>query len=322
VKKRWIIGGVSLGLLLLLFAVAGCTNLQPRVDELEDKVASLEADKTALQNQIAKLEEMNQTLKDIAGPPPASLDNFFPPAAEAPVYLLEMFALAAPLEGMGVDLQSGDMAGVQSNYQAFKAKYQEVAQMVPEWTERFPMEPVDALGQAVEGGDPAQIGAAMGQVGQLCGSCHALFMMKAQLKYHWPDFEAITLTDPVAEESVSWHEYMTRMAGAFSAIANELQQGQLDNARSNFQAFSARFQNLTTGCDSCHTTPRAYFVDQTMQDTVTQLGQALQSESPDPQTIQQLSGAIGNESCMKCHLVHFPAVQIKERWEAFADLFE
>ncbi len=306
------------------------TGLEAEKTAAQQQAASLEADKAAAQQQVtdlettkAALEQQNRTLKDIAGPLPESLDNYFPPKAPAPVYLLEMFALSGALEGIVVDLQGQDMPGVQVNYEAFKAQYGKMAGMVPEWTDRFPMQPVEALGQALASGNPAQVGPALGQVGQVCGSCHLLFQTKAHQKYHWPDFETIKLTDPVTNEPVPWVEYMTRMAGAYSGIGNDLQQGQLDNARQNFQAFSARFKALPTeGCTKCHDTPRTYFVDESVQAMVDQLGQALAADAPDAQVIGQLSGGIGNESCLKCHLVHFPAAHTKARWEAFADLFK
>ena len=79
----------------------------------------------------------------------------------------------------------------------------------------------------------------MGQVGQVCGSCRLLNQIKAQQKFQWPDFEAFALTDTVTNETTSWHESMVRMAGAYTGIENDLQQGQIENVRLNFKA-SAR----------------------------------------------------------------------------------
>ena len=147
-------------LLLAVVVVAACTDLKPRVMELEKIASDYEMERDAL-------EEENRLLKEIAGPLPASLDQFFPPQAPAPVFLFEMFALTGPFEGIIVDLQQGDKTGMQANYEAFASQYQKLAGMVPEWTERYPMEPVEALGEALATGDPAQIGLAIGGVGQV-----------------------------------------------------------------------------------------------------------------------------------------------------------
>lgn len=97
----------------------------------------------------------------------------------------------------------------------------------------------------------------------------------------------------------------------------------MDNARKNFQAFSARFKALpTNGCVNCHATPRTYFVDASIQGMVDQLGKAVAATPPDAKAIEQLSGAIGNESCLKCHLVHLPAANRKAQWQKLADVFK
>lgn len=307
-KRTWIKIGVSVALLFMAAMLAGCADQQ--------QIAQLQAEKAALQAQ-------NRQLKELAGPLPASLDNYFPPKAQGPVWLIEMFGLSGPLESIGVDLQQGDIAGAKANYAAFKAQYSKMAEMVPEWKSLFPMAPVENLGKALESGDPGQIGPAMGAVGEVCGGCHLVNQSKAFFKYHWPDFAVLKLSDPVSKESVAWVDYMRMMAGAFTGIGNDLQQGQMDNALQNYDAFRARVKALEQeGCARCHNTARTYFVDAATLTLVDQLGQALKASPPDAKAIGELSGAIGNEICMKCHLVHVPAASTKERWEAFADLFK
>ena len=298
-------------------------SLQQDKDKIQAQAASLTKDKDSLQQERGKLQAQNNTLKVLAGPLPASLDNFFPPKAPAPIYLFEMFALSGAFSGIGVDLQERDVPGVQKNYEAFKAQYAKMSGMVPEWKELFPTAPVEALGVALSSGDPAKIGPAMGQIGQVCGTCHLLNQTKAHQKYHWPDFGIIKLTDPVSKQSLSWVDYMFAMAGAYDGIGNDLGQGQLENARKQFDAFSARFKALPTiACVNCHTTPRTYFVDASMMTMVDNLGKEISSATPDPKKVGDLIGVVGNESCMKCHLVHLPAQSTKDRWNAVGDLFK
>jgi len=238
------------------------------------------------------------------------------------VYLLEMFALSGSFDGMAADLQQQDMEGVQANYEAFKEQYAKIAGMVSEWADRFPMEPVEALGAALASSDPGQIGPAFGQVGAVCGGCHLVNQVKVAQQYHWPDFNAVEATNPLSGETIAFEDYMLAMSGTFGAISSDMQQGQLDAARQDYQAFQALFSNLPEICKACHETERAYFVDPAMQGVVAQLGEVLQSGAPDPQQIGELSGAIGDGSCMECHLVHVPAASAKARWDAFADAFE
>ncbi|MBI2854321.1 MAG: hypothetical protein HYX87_05295 [Chloroflexi bacterium] len=266
------------------------------------------------------LGQQNRLLRELAGPPPASLDQFFPPQAPAPVWLIEMFNLEGPFSGIAVNLGENDMQGAKANFEAFKAQWIKMSKMVPEWTKLFPMAPVNALGAAINSGDPSKIGPAMGRVGQACDTCHLINQTKSHQKYHWKNFDDVQVTDPVTNQQLEWVKYMTTMAGSFSGMGVDLQQGKFDNARKNFQDFSARFKQLPEGCKSCHDTPRTYFVDPGIQAIVDQLGEALQG-TPDMQKVGQLTGAIGNESCMKCHLVHFPAQNRKDQWERFEGLF-
>ena len=142
--RKIVLASIGLGVLLLLLILAACAkDLQPQVDQLTKENQTLTA-----ANQ--KLTADNQQLKIIAGPPSASLDQYFPPKAPSPVFLIEMFSLAGPFSGIGVDLQEQDMAGVKANFQAFKTQYAKMSKMVPEWTARFPQAPVDALGKAIE----------------------------------------------------------------------------------------------------------------------------------------------------------------------------
>jgi len=302
-KKATYLIGLFLGISLLTIGISSCAG------------GDLEAEN-------ARLAEENALLKEIAGPLPASLDQYFPPAAPAPIWLIEMFGLSGPFEGIGNDLGQGDIDGAMANFEAFKAQYTKMSTMVPEWTDKFPMEPVDALGEALESGDPSKVGPAMGGVGAVCGSCHIINQVKAFQKYHWGDFEVIEIRDPISGENLAWRDFMFAMAGAFGGITNDLAQGQTDNAIANFEAFEARFNALGGACFNCHPTERTYFVDASVKGMIAQLGEAVKAPNPDMEAIGGLAGGIGNESCMKCHLVHIPAQNTKAKWERYEDLFK
>jgi cytochrome c556 len=304
-----------LGMVIFFLVLAACSSDKAETDQLK-------ADNAALTKQ-------NEALKQLAGPPPASLDQYFPPAAPAPLFLIEMFGLAGPFEGVGVDLQEQDIAGVKANYQAFKTQYDKVAAMVPEWKDRFPLEPVTALGTAIDGGNPAQIGPAMGKVGEICGSCHALYQIKTQQKYHWKSFDEIKVTDPVSGQEMEFGDYMVAMAGSFEGAFIDMGEGQLDKAHQNYEAFSTQFKALgENACKECHQDPtgkeipRKYYVDDDSLALVAQLGQALAANPPDAEAIGNLSGAIGNSICLNCHLVHLPAQNTKDNWETFQDILK
>ena len=79
-KKFILLAGLALAGALLLGVVA-CSSNTAELDKAKADNQKLTAD-----NQ--KLAEQVKQLKDIAGPPPASLDKYFPPASPAPTFLL------------------------------------------------------------------------------------------------------------------------------------------------------------------------------------------------------------------------------------------
>lgn len=88
-----------------------------------------------------------------ANPFPRSLDAFYPPVADRPVYLFGMLGLETSFSGIVVDLMEDDLEGARGSFEDFQRRYREVAAMVPEWREEYPEEMVKELGTALATGD-------------------------------------------------------------------------------------------------------------------------------------------------------------------------
>lgn len=278
----------------LALSAACTTDQSAEVQQLRDRVAELEA---------------------MAGPPPASLDQFYPPQAEGPVYLARMHQLSGAMTALGVDLGEQDMENVQRGFPQFRDEYVAVSQMVPEWVDQYPIEPVDRLGAALEAGDPAAIGAAFQEVGAVCHSCHVANLPKAYFRYRFGDFMALRITEPASGRELQYPELMREVEGALTGAVVDVMQGQPDRAREHYDTFRARFQLLGTVCAACHTTERRYFVDADVWQKIDALGAALAPAQPDPQLVQHTVQEIGQESCGKCHLVHGPSAMTRMHWD-------
>jgi cytochrome c556 len=281
--------------MVILALVAGCAPDQSaEVQQLRDRVAELEA---------------------MVGPPPASLDQFYPPQAEGPVYLARMHQLAGGITALGVDLGEQDMENVQRGFAQFRDEYVAVSQMVPEWADQYPIEPVDRLGAALDAGDPDAIGAAFQEVGAVCHSCHVANLPKTYFRYRFGDFMALRITEPASGRELRYPELMREIEGALTGAVVDVMQGQPDRAREHYGTFRARFELLGTVCAACHTTERHYFVDADVWSKVDALGAALRQAQPDPQLVQHTVQEIGEESCGKCHLVHAPSALTRMHWD-------
>ncbi len=288
------LGFFSLTILLL---VTGCTNR--RAEELE------------------MLKKENSTLKEALAPPPRTLDAMYPPNTEQPEYQLRMMEMEIPMAGILVDLHEDDMDNAKANFESFRIKYGEVAKLIPEWESKYPLEPVENLGKALQSGEKERVMAAFSELGKVCMDCHIETMAKVQHKYYWMDFREIRTKDPLTNEEVSFPTFKQFLNASFFGIVVDLQEGQMGNALKQFEGFNARFQSLRDTCEDCHgTSERKYYVDESVQDDINMLGHALKDPaSLNAEQLQGLIMSIGIESCGKCHLAHVPAAFTKMRWK-------
>ena len=153
--------------------------------------------------------------------------------------------------------------------------------------------------------------------------------VKVQQKYHWRNFDDIKVTEPVSQKKLAWSDFMTAFAGSFDGALVDLQEQKLDKARQNFAAFTDQYHAMATeGCVQCHVDragnaiPRHYYVDEGSAALVEQMGQALAADPPDVNAVMGLSGAVGMDICMNCHLVHMPAQTTKDIWSTYAKVIK
>jgi cytochrome c556 len=269
--------------------------------------------------ELARLRARVAELEAMVGPPPASLDRFYPPQAERPVYLDRMHALSTALTAIGVDLAEQDLEYVPGAFAEFRDEYVAISAMVPEWTDGYPIEPVDQLGAALEAGDPDATAEAFQAVGAVCHSCHVTNLPKAYFRYRFGDFMALRLTEPASGRELRYPELMQEIEVALIGAVVDVMQGQPERAREHYATFRARFELLGTVCAACHTTERRYFVDADVWGKIDALGTALAHAQPDPQVVQHTVQEISEESCGKCHLVHAPSAMTRMHWDEMGE---
>ena len=166
--------------------------------------------------------------------------------------------------------------------------------------------PVEELGKALMTTDRARVMAAYEKVGMVCHSCHMNTMPRAHQKYHWGNFTAVNASDPLSKEQVTFTRLMQYIDANLAGIAVSVKRGDKEIAQRQFQGFNARFQAMKETCNSCHDSERKYYVNESVQASIDQLGQALSGSSIDPKAVEPLMANIGTESCLKCHWVHVP----------------
>jgi cytochrome c556 len=242
---------------------------------------------------------------------PSSLDNYYPPIAPGPIYLASMLDMAAPLSGLTADLIEEDSNNVGSNFESFKERYIKVMKLVPEWESYFPMEPVDKLAAAMKSRDPGLIMPAVDNLGESCNECHYKYMVPTHFKYHWGDFGTLTVIDPVSHTDYPYVAFKHMMETDMNAIGIDMAQGQRENAIERLTGFEQRFEALKETCYGCHDSERSYYVDGKITGMIADLRSKITEEYVDPGEVGEILQGIGEESCLKCHLVHAPAAHAK-----------
>ncbi len=254
------------------------------------------------------------------GPPPSSLDPLYPPQTKAPVYLGKMLEMGTLFSGIIADLFENDFQHAKGNFEIFVTKHRELSKLIPEWErdweKEYPGGPLDELKKALERGDQAKAMASIEKVAIECHECHVSNMAKVQQKYHWGNFEEIKLKDPLTNKEVSFAQLKKGLYVNFVGIGLDVQQGQGENAKKQFQAFKERFQALKKTCQNCHKEEeRKSYVDQRVFSLIEDMEMELSRSAHDPRVIGFLTQKVDEESCFKCHLVHVPSAFAKLRWK-------
>ncbi len=246
-------------------------------------------------------------LKTISISVPSSLDTLYPPKAAQPLYLFRMLELGTRFSAIAADLSEKKFHEAVASFELFKTQYAEVSKLVPEWQRYYSRSPVDGLQAALKTGDPSKIMGAYERVGKVCHDCHAAYMPIVQQKYHWGDFKAVSVKDPLSKEDVDFTRLMQYLDANFAGISVSVERGDKEAAARHLQGFDARFQAMKETCKGCHDTEGRYYIDKSVQTLIDQLGQALNGSSVDPKMAEPLRQRIGMEGCIKCHWVHVPA---------------
>lgn len=235
---------------------------------------------------------------------PASLANHYPPVANHEVFYEYMHDMERTLGAAEVNLREGDMENALAAFEAFKAKYLNIATLVPEWKHYLDIEVFDVISAALSSGDQGAVMAGFQRLGASCDKCHHDNMARVTLLYRWQRMHEMAVDDPVTGKEMPFKLFKHELGYNFNGIGVDLMEGQLSGAKTHFDEFKQRFDALADTCMECHEVERRYYVDPEVQSMVADLGEQLQSEQPDTKRIMGTMQSIGNSSCDKCHKVH------------------
>ncbi len=244
---------------------------------------------------------------------PSSLDNVY--AGSAPevignAYLGEMFLMAGMMQGIAVNMQEGDVTNAKNTFNAFSIQYNNVSKMVPEWKKYFDKKLVAEIGKDIDDHNVSKTFADLGKLGEnVCAKCHRNNKPQVWVKYYWKDFRTVNISTPAG--NMSWPVAKAIfVASSFDGATINLAEGRRDAANESVELFKLMYAtNVKNACNSCHSTPRAYFVSDDVLELVNQF--EIKIKAGDLAGAQILQGQIG-EQCMRCHITHEGQQRMKE----------
>lgn len=225
-------------------------------------------------------------------------------------YLVEMFKMTEPFEGIAINLQEKDMANAKANFNEFKAEYQKLSTMVPQWQEYWDINLVNQLGTDLNSGNvDAVFQKDLPNIGQSCDRCHGNEQPQVWAKYYWRDFDTVNVNTP--EGKLPWPVAMPKyLATGFEGIGINIQEGKKQEAINSFKLFKSMLLNFKQACNDCHTTPRFYFVSDDVMKKVDEMGQDIQTGNF--AAAQNIRVQLG-DNCVRCHILHQPAQRMKDK---------
>lgn len=240
-------------------------------------------------------------------PLPESLAAMFPPIAEEQEFLHGMMDLGHAYSGIFLDLQQGEPENAKENYEQFKLLYLRFRGAIPEWKDRFPLEPIDAIGPALASGDMEQAVNALMAARGVCGSCHGDYMIRVQQAYHWPKFSKVVANEPISGKLGPYSALKWPLQDSFSGLVNDARQGHSDDTQQHFANFAARLGALAATCSQCHESERRYYLDAITLKSVEALRAAVTAAPLDGKAVAKAARQVNEGICFQCHLVHMPA---------------
>jgi hypothetical protein len=302
---------VTVYVIVLLIVLTGVASAEANVQNVEQ--ISQHAIQQGMKGLINGFEEVYRLFMRLSLP--HSLDKLYKgssPETLSGSYIPEMFKLADPMIGITTDVQEGDMANATANFKQFKAQYQKLSTMVPEWRGYWDINLVNKLGKDLDNKNVPAVFQDVGNIGQGCSKCHADTQPQVWAKYYWRDFDTVNVSTP--EGNLTWTDAMTKyLDGAYSGIGSDIREGKQQNALNNSILFQSMMLNFKQACNDCHKTPRYYFVSDDVMDNVTQMKNDIQAgKLADAETIRE---QLGGDVCIGCHILHMPAQDMKDKME-------
>jgi len=229
--------------------------------------------------------------------PPASLAQWYKPENERQVWLHTMFNLRREMQAVRFYSANKDEKSLEKWVALLSEHYLEIGEMVPEWKKKLDLETVSNLQQSASSNRYQNVSHALDDLSESCDSCHEDYRIITATMYRAPDFSLMEISP-----STSFKMHMEELTQQVNQIKIASEDGMQDVALSSLSDLQEGINALGESCSSCHKKDTKVYPDETINTTISSLGESLRTGTLKDQGREL--GTLAVLACARCHGTH------------------
>ena len=241
--------------------------------------------------------------------PPASLAQWYKPDNKRQVWLHNMFKLRREMQAIQIYSDNKDAQNLEKWVTLLSEHYLKIGEMVPEWEKKLDREAITNLQKSTRSNRYQDVSHALDEISKSCKSCHADYRIITATMYRAPDFSSLEISP-----SLSYKEHMKDLIKQVNTIKIASEDGKQDIALSALSDLEKGMNVLGETCSNCHKKDTRVYPGDTVNKTITSLGESLRTGTLKEQGREL--GTLAVLACARCHGTHRLAYDTRK---AFVD---
>ena len=229
--------------------------------------------------------------------PPASLAQWYKPENERQVWLHTMFKLRREMQAVRFYSDNKDAKHLEKWAALLSEHYLKIGEMVPEWKKKLDVEALGDLQESARSNRYQDVSQALDKLSESCESCHKDYRIITATMYRAPDFSLMEISP-----STSLERHMEALTQQVNLIKIASEDGMQDVALSSLSDLEKGINVLGETCSDCHKKDTKVYPDETINNTISSLGESLRTGTLKDQGRDL--GTLAVLACARCHGTH------------------
>jgi cytochrome c556 len=229
--------------------------------------------------------------------PPASLAQWYKPENKRQVWLHNMFKLRREMQAVRFYADDKDAKHLEKWVTLLSEHYLKTGEMVPEWQKKLDLETITRLQESASSHRYQDVSHALDNLNESCESCHKDYRAITATMYRAPDFSSMEISP-----STSLEAHMEELTRQVNQIKIASEDGMQDVALATLSDLEKGINVLGETCSSCHKKDTRVYPDETINKTLSSLGESLRTGTLKDQGREL--GTLAVLACARCHGTH------------------